>query len=92
MCGMEANWVPMHTEGLQVNELPDGYVIYQPSTERVHYLNGTAAVVFEMCNGKVAADVIPGLVKQAYDLAETPATEVEQCLARFLEEGLVTTA
>jgi hypothetical protein len=86
---LEGNWVPKQSDGLEVNELPDGYIIYQQATDRVHYLNRTAVLVFEMCNGQVAAEAIPGLLKKAYDLTAPPVAEVEQCLARFLDEGLV---
>jgi hypothetical protein len=86
---MDANWVPTKTNGLEVNELPDGYIIYQQETDRVHYLNRTAALVFEMCNGQSPAAAIPELLKNAYELPEPPTAEVQQCLERFLEEGLI---
>jgi hypothetical protein len=86
---MERNWVPKRSEGVEVNELPDGYIIYQQASDRVHYLNRTAVLVFEMCDGQVTADAIADLLQNAYDLAAPPTAEVEQCLARFLDEGLV---
>ena len=43
--------VLVRAEGLDVNEVPDGYVIYQTEADRVHYLNKTAAIVFELCDG-----------------------------------------
>jgi hypothetical protein len=86
---MDANWVPKKAEGLEVNELPDGYVIYQQASDRVHYLNRTAVLVFEVCDGQVTAAAIPDLVRQAYDLDAAPTAEVEECLARFLDEGLI---
>jgi hypothetical protein len=78
-----------HAAGLDISELPDGYVIYQSAADRVHYLNGTAVLVFEMCDGTVRAERIPALLKDAYDLPAPPTSEVEQCLTRFLDEGLL---
>ncbi|MGH9028848.1 MAG: hypothetical protein ACRDV4_04455, partial [Acidimicrobiales bacterium] len=37
---------------LDVNEVPDGLVIYDEKTDRVHYLNLTAALVFCLCTGE----------------------------------------
>jgi hypothetical protein len=76
-------------DGLEVNELPDGYIIYRQENDRVHYLNRTAVLVFEMCDGKIVAERIPDLLKTAYDLPDPPTAEVEQCLVRFLDEELV---
>src|SRR5437762_3878064 len=38
-------------DGLDVNEVKDGLIVYEPDRDRVHYLNGTAAVVFLFCDG-----------------------------------------
>ena len=78
--------------GLEINELPDGYIVYQQETDRVHYLNGTAVLVFECCDGAVTAGAIPDLVRKAYNLAELPTAEVKQCLDRLVDEGLITVA
>ena len=52
---------PRRAEGIEVNEVADGYIVYQASRDRVHYLNHTAVLVLEMCNGRVSAGQIPGL-------------------------------
>ena len=33
---------------LEINQVPDGYVIYQADRDRVHFLNSTAAAVLEL--------------------------------------------
>ena len=86
---MNSNNAPKQVEGLEVNQLADGYVIYEANRDRVHYLNPTAVLVLEMCNGRVAADEIPGLVQQAYGLVEPPTAEVIDCLAKLRDEGLI---
>ena len=80
---------PKQIEGLEVNQLADGYVIYEANRERVHYLNHTAVLVLEMCNGDVQADEIPSLLKHAYDLTEPPTAEVAECLDKLRDEGLI---
>lgn len=83
---------PNRVDGLEVNEVSDGYIVYQPEQDRVHYLNHTAALVFELCNGENAAAEIPELLREAYDLGSAPAAEVKDCLERFRNEGIIRSA
>jgi hypothetical protein len=80
---------PRPVEGIEVNQVEDGYVIYDPARDRVHYLNHTAVLLLELCNGQLAARELPALLQEAYGLPEPPETEVAECLAKLLEEGLV---
>jgi len=41
---------PSVIDGLDVNEVKDGLIVYDPSRDRVHYLNATAGVVFTLCD------------------------------------------
>jgi len=76
-------------DGLDVNEVPDGYVIYHIASDRVHYLNKTAAIVFELCNGSEANDIV-ARVGQMFSLDDETANEViEACIQSLLKEGLV---
>jgi hypothetical protein len=86
------NWEssPRPVDGIQVNEVADGYVIYDPNRERVHYLNHTAVLLLELCTGQVKAGDLPGLLQRAYGLPEPPVAEVTECLRKLLQEGLVT--
>ena len=86
---MDWSHAPKQIEGFEVNQLADGYIIYEANHDRVHYLNHTAVLVLEMCNGRVMAGEIPALLKVAYDLAEPPTAEVAECLAKLRDEGLI---
>lgn len=80
---------PTQAQGIEINKVADGYIIYDPEPDRVHYLNHTAVLVLEFCTGDVMAEEIPELLRAAYDLSTSPIEEVAQCLTRFYEEGLV---
>ncbi len=86
---MDSNFRPRPSEGIEISEVADGYVIYDPKQDRVHYLNQTAVVVLELCNGQVTAGELPSLIQAAYDLPEPPVEEVAGCVQRLFEEGLV---
>ena len=80
---------PAQTEGLDAYEVDDGLVVYQTTADRVHYLNASATVVFELCNGTHTDDEIVELVRAAWGLAEPPREEVLACLAELRAEGVV---
>jgi hypothetical protein len=86
------NWeaCPRPVDGIQVNEVSDGYVIYDPHRERIHYLNHTAVILLELCTGQVKARDLPGLLQKAYNLPDPPLAEVTECLETLFREGLVT--
>jgi hypothetical protein len=81
--------VLVRADDLDVNEVPDGYVIYQTAADRVHYLNKTAAIVFELCDGARGADDIVARVSQMFELEGAADGEIEACIQSLLKEGLV---
>ncbi len=81
--------VLVRAEGLDVNEVPDGYVIYQTEHDRVHYLNKTAAIVFELCDGARGADDIVARVTNLIELEGAENGEIQACIQSLLKEGLV---
>ena len=81
--------VLVRAEGLDVNDVTDGYVIYQIEADRVHYLNKTAAIVFELCDGARGADDIVARVGKMFEVEGTADAEIEACLQSLIKEGLV---
>ncbi|HVY54984.1 MAG TPA: PqqD family protein [Thermodesulfobacteriota bacterium] len=80
---------PKIAEGIDINQVEDGYVIYQSDKDKVHYLNKTAVLVLEACTGKNTPADITSIVKDAYGLDAAPEKEVADCLNTLIEEGLV---
>ena len=70
-------------------EVADGFVVYQPSRDRVHFFNHTAAVVLTLCDGELDDTQIASVLQRCYELPEPPSAEVAQCLDQFRQEGLV---
>ena len=81
--------VLVKAEGLDVNEVPDGYVIYQTVADRVHYLNKTAAIVFELCDGARGPEDIVARVSKMFEVERSADGEIEACIQSLLKEGLV---
>ena len=80
---------PRQSDGIEINKVADGYIVYQPSRDRVHYLNHTATIVLELCDGKNGLPEIAGLLQGAYDLEQPPESEVAACVQQLLSEGLI---
>ena len=80
---------PSAVDGLDINEVKDGLVVYDPRQDRVHYLNATAAVVFALCDGVHDRPEIADLVATAFGLDEAPRDDVDACLTQLSDEGLL---
>jgi hypothetical protein len=80
---------PKIVEGLDLNELDDGMVIFCESTDTVHHLNHTAAVVLQLCDGTRDAEAIAAFVSAAFGLADPPLEETVDCLKTLARQGLV---
>ncbi len=80
---------PRRAAGVELSEVTDGFLVYQPERDRVHYLNPTAAILLEICDGSLAAAELPAFLAAAFSLAAPPRDEVAACLAQLLAEGLL---
>jgi hypothetical protein len=80
---------PRRADALEVRPVPDGFVVYDPTHDRLHFLNGTAAFVLESCDGATPVGDLPSLLAAAFRLEADPVDEVDACVRRLLGEGLL---
>ena len=64
-------------------------VVYDTVTNRLHYLNPTAALILELCDGNRSTEELARLVQEAYGLQEAPVDEVVNGLATLRKSGIV---
>jgi hypothetical protein len=74
---------------LEVTPVPDGAMIYQKQRERVHYLNPTALIVFELCGMGKTVDEMITFVADSFALDSRPVAEIRSCLDSLVGEELV---
>ncbi len=79
----------VRAEGLEVNRMPDGYVVYQAERDKVHYLNPSAAMIFELCGETTTFAAITEYLQETYALSAPPASEVRACLEELTAEGII---
>ena len=86
---LDPTLMPRRADDLEIRAVPDGYVVYDPSRDRLHFLNGAATFVLESCDGATPVADLPALFAAAFRLQSDPAAEVAGCLERLVDEGLL---
>jgi hypothetical protein len=74
---------------LEIHEVPDGYIVYQKDRDRVHYLNKTAALIFEFCDGVLQPQNVVEQIAKIYALDPSGYAEIQAALDSLVQEGLV---
>jgi len=80
---------PRKTEGLEIHTVADQVAVYDTIADQLHYLNPTAALVLDLCDGSHSTPEIAALVQEAYGLDASPLTEIANCIADLKQTGLV---
>ena len=73
---------------LSVGEKPDGFQVIDP-TGQSHLLNASALYILECCDEPRSAAEIATMVREGFELDDTPHDLVEACLADLLRGRLV---
>jgi len=76
-------------EGLEVHEADDGLIVFNAGTDRVHHLNPTAGVVFELCLQPRSATALLNSLHMLYQRQDLPDDEIRRTLAQLVAEGLL---
>lgn len=84
---LNATYTPV--PGCEVSHVPDGFVIYQTGTERIHYLNPSAAMIYELCAAGKNIVAIAAYLKKSFSLPEPPVVEVIDCVKGLMAQGLI---
>jgi hypothetical protein len=82
--------LPVPAPGTASVPLPEGAVVFEPVAGEVHVLNGSGAVVWAACCDGIDRESLLDELEEvtALPLADL-AVQVDGCLARFRDDGLV---
>ncbi len=81
---------PARTAGLDISAVDDGYVVYDPQTDLVHYLNPTAAVTLELCDGRRTAAGITTFLNEMFSVSgDDVLAAVTTCIGQLRDLGLL---
>ena len=83
--------LPKVSEGLEIHEIDEGLIVYQDSTDRVHHLNHTAAVILELCDGtRSIVEIAQSVGRVFVERAERRGADMrEGAIDGLVREGLV---
>ena len=77
-----------HSPDLEINEVADGLVVYDPGRETVHYLNNTAAALFTLCDGQRDEAAIAGQYRNLFGARDEAGPR--DCLDDLVRRGILT--
>lgn len=83
---------PRAREEVVFRPLSREWVLYDPATSRLHVLNVTAALVWQLCDGETSLDRMVEEVSRVLDAPPEPErvrADVQEVLGRFEREGLL---
>jgi hypothetical protein len=92
MASNESPETPAAREEVVFRQLDDEWVLYDPSANKLHVLNLTAALVWTHLNGKTASLDIAEAIREAFESSDLPGdvvSDVEVAISRFRAEGLL---
>jgi hypothetical protein len=74
--------------GIVVEEMDGEILLYRPSTHKALHLNGTAAVIWKLCDGtRTAKDIVDCLAAEFPDNQSRIAVEVQEAVDQLLRDG-----
>lgn len=66
---------PERSQTVESNDLADGVVLYDSSSEVAHHLNPVATLVWELCDGRTVGDIVR-TVAEVLEISEGEAESV----------------
>ena len=72
---------------LEAHEAEDGLIVFNSTTDKVHHLNPTAGVLFELCSAPSSAAALAEELGALYELAEPPTEAVNTTLDPRIAES-----
>nr|WP_246715080.1 PqqD family protein [Aestuariivirga litoralis] len=74
---------------LEKTQTPDGLILFQPESEKIHHLNATASMVFNLSDGTRSLGAIASAMQEAYALPQAPMAETLACAENLVSLGLL---
>jgi Coenzyme PQQ synthesis protein D (PqqD) len=76
--------------GIVVEEMDDEILLYRPSTHKAIHLNGTAAVIWKLCDGTRTTQDLAGCLSAEFPSAQPSiAAEVQETVNLLLRDGVL---
>ena len=75
--------------GIEVHETDDGLIVFNAATDKVHHLNPTAGVLFELCIGSKTSAQLAQEMVDLFSLDEVPTEAIQAGLDQLVSEDVL---
>lgn len=84
------NFTPIPNEQFKIEEIDGETLLYHLGQTKTVYLNQSATIIWQLCDGERTVDEIVSLLQENYpEDAQTIAGDVETALTQFVNEGAI---
>ena len=84
---------PTTVADFKLEELDGEMLLYSPASTRSIYLNPSASVIWQLCNGEATVgEIIEALSERFPDAAADMAKDVDETIQTFLDNDAITLA
>ena len=82
---------PVRKDGISVTEIGDQVLLCGVDEEAIHFLNPTARLIWQLCDGRHSIDDIEHSIAERFDVSETTDVrgDIEATLATLVAKGLL---
>jgi len=82
--------IPVPNQEFKLEELDNELLLYHPAKTKTVYMNETASLVWQLCDGQRSIGDISELLKESFpEAADRVAEDVESTLKTFAEHGAI---
>jgi hypothetical protein len=82
--------IPVPNLEFKLEELDDELLLYHPAKTKTVYMNSTASLVWQLCDGERSVGDIAGLLKDSFpEASDSVLQDVEITLKTFVEHGAI---
>jgi hypothetical protein len=86
----EADTLYKQVDGLDVHEADDGLIVFNQKSDRVHHLNASAGVLFELCSEPVSRRQLVEMFCTLFDLDSLSGERaLESTLDQLIKESVL---
>lgn len=86
----DENRIPRQKADFHLEQMDNELLLYHPGQTKTIYLNETASLIWQLCDGNRTVGEIAKLLKDAFpDGAESMEDDVDQTLHGFEEHGAI---
>jgi hypothetical protein len=81
---------PKRMDGVTLGRSAHEVILYGPVEDQVHYLNATAAAIWELCDGETEdSEMVAAICLLTGMLPDIVREDVDRVVTQFAEAGLV---